>query len=58
MEGKVIEEKGVNTNLVKTERIQTVLKQLEGKQKQRPPIYSAIKIEERSYMSMQEKMKK
>ena len=44
-EGKVIEEKGVNTNLVKTERIQTVLKQLEGKQKQRPPIYSAIKIE-------------
>jgi len=43
-EGKVIEEKEVATNLVTIERIQTVLKQLEGKQKQKPPIYSAIKI--------------
>ncbi len=43
-EGKVIEEKEVDTNLVMTEKVQMVLKQLEGKQKQRPPIYSAIKI--------------
>lgn len=43
-EGKVIEEKEVAPNLVITGKIQTVLKQLEGKQKQRPPIYSAIKI--------------
>ena len=43
-EGKVIEEKEVDTNLVMTEKVQRVLKQLEGKQKQRPPIYSAIKI--------------
>lgn len=43
-EGKVIEEKEVDTNLVMTEKVQMVLRQLEGKQKQRPPIYSAIKI--------------
>lgn len=43
-EGKVIEEKDVDTNLLEIEHIQTILKQLEGKQMQRPPIYSAIKI--------------
>lgn len=43
-EGKVIEEKEVDKNVFQTEKIQTVLKQLEGKQKQKPPIYSAIKI--------------
>lgn len=43
-EGKVIEEKDVDTKLLEIEHIQTILKQLEGKQMQRPPIYSAIKI--------------
>ncbi|MCI9087459.1 MAG: tRNA pseudouridine(55) synthase TruB [Clostridia bacterium] len=43
-EGKVIEEKEVDSNLVITGKIQTMLKQLEVKQMQRPPIYSAIKI--------------
>ncbi len=43
-EGKVIEEKEIEKKLVSIEKIQNVLRQLEGKQMQRPPIYSAIKI--------------
>lgn len=43
-EGKVIEEKEIEKDLVSIEKIQNVLRQLEGKQMQRPPIYSAIKI--------------
>lgn len=43
-EGKVIVEKEVDKSIFNTEKIQRVLKQLEGKQMQRPPIYSAIKI--------------
>lgn len=43
-EGEIIEESEVNKDIFHTEKIQTVLKQLVGKQKQKPPIYSAIKI--------------
>lgn len=43
-EGKVIEEKEVKQGILATEKIQMVFKRLEGKQKQKPPIYSAIKI--------------
>lgn len=43
-EGEIIQEKEVDKSIFNTEKIQTVLKQLEGKQKQKPPIYSAIKI--------------
>lgn len=43
-EGMIITEKEVDKSIFNTEKIQTVLKQLEGKQMQRPPIYSAIKI--------------
>lgn len=46
-EGKIVEEKEIDEGIFATEKIQTVLKQLEGKQKQRPPIYSAIKIKGR-----------
>lgn len=43
-EGEIIQEQEVDKSIFNTEKIQTVLKQLEGKQKQKPPIYSAIKI--------------
>lgn len=43
-EGEVIEESKVNKDIFHAEKIQTVVKQLVGKQKQKPPIYSAIKI--------------
>ena len=46
-EGKIIAEKEVDKSIFTTEKIQTVLKQIEGKQKQKPPIYSAIKIKGR-----------
>lgn len=46
-EGEIIQEKEVDKSIFNTEKIQTVLKQLEGKQKQKPPIYSAIKIKGR-----------
>lgn len=42
--GKVIEEKEVNKGVFNTEKIEKVLRATEGKQKQKPPIYSAIKI--------------
>lgn len=43
-EGKTIEEKKVDKSIFKIEKIQSALQQLEGKQMQKPPIYSAIKI--------------
>ena len=43
-EGKIIEEHQVNTELVNKENITNVLKLFIGKQKQIPPIYSAIKV--------------
>lgn len=43
-EGQIIQEAVIEEALFDTEKIKNVLKQLEGKQKQKPPIYSAIKI--------------
>ncbi|MBQ2938390.1 MAG: tRNA pseudouridine(55) synthase TruB [Clostridia bacterium] len=43
-EGKVIEEKEVNSNLLTEENIANILKTFIGKQEQIPPIYSAIKV--------------
>ena len=43
-EGKIIEERQVNTELINEENIIEVLKSFIGKQEQIPPIYSAIKV--------------
>ena len=43
-EGKVIEEKEVNTALLNKENVKTILNNLKGRQVQTPPIYSAIKV--------------
>lgn len=43
-EGTIVEEKEVDESIFHAKKIQTILEQLEGKQKQKPPIYSAIKI--------------
>lgn len=43
-EGKVIEVKEIKPNMITTEKIEEVLKTFIGKQKQIPPIYSAIKV--------------
>lgn len=43
-EGKIIEEKNVNMDLLNENNVKKVLKNLEGKQMQLPPMYSAIKI--------------
>lgn len=43
-EGKVIEEKEVDNNILKKENVEKVLKSFVGKQEQEPPMYSAIKV--------------
>lgn len=43
-EGKVIEEKNVDLEVFNEEKIKQVLESFKGKQKQIPPIYSAIKV--------------
>lgn len=43
-EGKIIEKKEINESLLNHDNIEKVLHTLLGKQKQKPPIYSAIKI--------------
>ncbi len=43
-EGNVVEEKEVGSNVLEKERVQTVLNGFIGKQKQIPPMYSAIKV--------------
>ena len=43
-EGKIIQEKQVTENMLKKENIEEVLKNTIGKQKQVPPMYSAIKV--------------
>lgn len=44
VEGKVIEEKNVNSLLLNKENISSIFKELCGKHTQKPPIYSAIKV--------------
>ncbi|MBR4261455.1 MAG: tRNA pseudouridine(55) synthase TruB [Clostridia bacterium] len=44
VEGNVVEEKEVDFNALTTDNVESVLKSLTGKQKQIPPMYSAIKI--------------
>lgn len=44
IEGKIIEEKEVKYELLNKENVQAVLKSFKGKQKQTPPMYSAIKL--------------
>ena len=44
VEGNVIEEKDVDLSILNNEHVEMVLKSLTGKQKQVPPMYSAIKI--------------
>ena len=44
VEGKVIEEKKVDLSILNNENVENVLKGLTGKQKQVPPMYSAIKV--------------
>lgn len=46
-EGKVIEEKNVDLEVFNEEKIKQVLESFKGKQKQTPPIYSAIKVDGR-----------
>lgn len=43
-EGKVIEEQEIDIKILKNEKIKEVLEKFKGKQKQIPPIYSAIKV--------------
>ena len=43
-EGKIIENKAVDTNVLENNYVKDVLNSFIGKQKQKPPIYSAIKI--------------
>ena len=43
-EGKIIEEKEVPEEILEKENVQKILKTFLGKQKQVPPIYSAIKV--------------
>ena len=44
IEGKIIEEKNVNTNLLTNKNIEKIFKSMLGEQEQFPPIYSAIKV--------------
>lgn len=44
IEGEIIEQKEVNESNFEIENIENVFKNLKGKQKQIPPIYSAIKV--------------
>ena len=44
VEGNVIEEKDVDFNILNIQNVEKVLKDLIGKQKQVPPMYSAIKV--------------
>ena len=44
VEGKIIEEKEVNIDSLNEENVQKVLSTFLGKQKQTPPMYSAIKV--------------
>lgn len=44
VEGKIIEVKDVTEESLQSENVKKVLKSLEGKQEQTPPIYSAIKV--------------
>ena len=44
VEGKIIEECVVDDSIFDSEKINKVLKKMIGKQKQRPPMYSAIKV--------------
>ena len=44
VEGKIIEKKEVQPSKIEKENVEKVLKSLIGKQKQTPPIYSAIKV--------------
>lgn len=44
VEGKIIEECVVDDSIFDSEKINKVLKKMIGKQKQRPPMYSAVKI--------------
>lgn len=43
-EGKTIEERKVNLSNLEEEHVRQVLKGFLGKQKQKPPMYSAIKV--------------
>lgn len=44
IEGKVVEEIAVDNSIFNSKKISAVLKEMIGKQKQRPPMYSAIKV--------------
>lgn len=43
-EGNIIEERQVNISNLEEEHVRNVLKSFLGKQKQKPPMYSAIKV--------------
>lgn len=44
IEGNIIDEKGVDESFLNSKSIKGILKNMIGKQKQKPPIYSAVKI--------------
>lgn len=44
VEGNIIEEVSVDNNIFDNEKLENVLKSMLGKQKQKPPMYSAIKM--------------
>ena len=44
IEGNIIDEKSVDESFLNSKSIKDILKNMIGKQKQKPPIYSAVKI--------------
>lgn len=57
-EGKVIEKKEVSKEVFSKEKLLQTFSNFTGKILQIPPIYSAIKVNGKNYMNMQEKVKK
>ena len=57
VEGEIVEKKDVPTNLHE-EYVLEVLKKFTGKQKQTPPVYSAIKVNGKKAYEYAEKIKK
>lgn len=58
LEGRVIQEQAVDIKILEKSNVENILKSFVGKQEQIPPIYSAIKVDGKSYMNMLEKEKR
>ena len=55
--GEVIDKVDVQENAININEVDAVLKQFEGIIEQVPPMYSSVKVNGKSYMSMHEKVK-